>query len=499
MRLHEPQIDGQEVEFRWEVIPPTELYLRTTFRLSFPPEVDVAAVPRALWWRILLICLHAHFAVLRPSVVELPVRLGAGEREFWRRLVANVATHLEAYGDPVRPGPVVEIRDSGPQLPPVPLSRAANRMVAAFSGGKDSLAQAALAAEMSEPPLLMTVTSPVPWSRDHVGHARDRALTEIAHRLPAGVLEVRSDFRTCWELGFSARNGCEIGVHELSDVPLYYGSLAAVAAASGIRHKLLAAETEAHYNQVIDGRTVVQPDAMSSAVTQHALDALLRGFGQRQGSLTSPLHAAQVQALLLRRYRRLADLQFSCYQAPEGQRACSVCVKCFGIALVTLAEGVSPQTVGIDPVKALMARADWRLDEPPGGGPFVTMSGLWIARVVRALQRRSTHEVASILEGERDGQLGVALAVYARLRAEALSRTLLPEPGYVTAFLGLVPSDLRAPLERILAQHFEPTSGREFTALASRAQALADWIAAPLAGRTRWLPQLRHTRQRPGA
>ncbi len=480
MRLHEPQIDGHEVVFRWDVTPPTELYSRTSFRLSFPPAVDVAAVPRALWWRILLICLHAHFALLRPCVVELPIELGAAEREFWQRLVANVATHLEAYGDPHRPGPVVEIQDSGPKLAPVRLSGVTNRVVAAFSGGKDSLVQAALAAELSERPLLVTITSPVPWSRDHVGDARTRARVQIASRLPVDVLEVHSDFRTCWEIGFSTRDGCAIGVHELSDVPLYYGALAAVAAASGIGQKLLASEADVQYNSTVYGRTVVQPDAMSSAVTQHAIDELLHPFGQRQGSLTYPLHAAQVQALLLRRYRNLAELQFSCYRAPEGERACSACVKCFGIALVTLAEGVSPRAVGIDPVKALMAYADWHPGEPPGGGSFVTVTGLWTARVVRALQRRSTREVAAILAGETDSGLGQALAVYARLRAEALAQTVPPEPGYVTDFLDLVRADLRTPLEHILAHHFEFTSGPEFTALARRIQALTDWITAPL-------------------
>ncbi len=489
MRLHEPRVDGHDVLFRWEVTPPTELYRRTHFRMSFPPSVDLTAVPRALWWRILLICLHGHFAVLRPCVVELPIRLGAAEREFWRRLVAHVAAHLEAYGDLRRPGPAVEIRDSGPALTPVSPPVAADRVVAAFSGGKDSLVQAAIAAELTERPLLVAITSPVPWARDHVGEARDRARAEIAHRLPVDVLEVRSDFRTSWELAFTARSGCLLGVHELSDLPLYYGALAAVAAANGLGQQLLAAEAETHYSEQVDGRTVMQPDPMCCSVIHRALDELLRPFGQRQGSLTAPLHAAQVQALLLRRYRGLADLQFSCWRAPEGTRACNKCAKCFGIALTTLAEGISPRAVGIDPVEALLAYADWRLGEPASGSAFVTISGLWTRRVVRALQRRSTHEVAGVLAGESDGRLGQAVATYARLRAQALAETLPAEPGYVAPFLDLVPAALRAPLERVLAQYFEPTSGAQFTAMASRAKALGDWITAPLADAHRGEPR----------
>ena len=37
-----------------------------------------------------------------------------------------------------------------------------------------------------------------------------------------------------------------------------------VAAASGIRHKLLAAETEAHYNQVIDGHRYLTQEEFSN-------------------------------------------------------------------------------------------------------------------------------------------------------------------------------------------------------------------------------------------
>ncbi len=482
VQLHEPLVDGHEVVFSWEVTPPTELYRRTNFRLSFPPEVDVAAVPRALWWRILLLCLHAHFALLRPCVVELPISLGEPEREFWRRLIGSVVTHIEAYGDARRPGFIVEIRDSGPSAQPVPLPNAADRAVLAFSAGKDSLVLAGLAAELIERPLLVTITSPVPWARDHVGEARGRALAGIADRLPVELLEVHSDFRTSWELGFTSRTGCALGVHELSDIPLYYGALAAVAAASGIGRILMASEAEAQYNSTIDGHTVVQPDPMSAAFMHRAVGALLHMFGQQMGSLTYPLHAAQVQALLLRRYRSLADLQFSCWQAPEGQRACSTCSKCFGIALVTLAEGVSPRAIGMDPVKALLAYTDWQLDAtPPGAGAFASASKLWLFRVVRALQSRSTDEVAAILSGDRDPRLGEALAVYARLRDEALAQSVPPLAGYVVHFLDLVPADLREPLERILAQDFEPLADPELAAMAKRAKALGDSIAAPLA------------------
>ncbi len=240
-------------------------------------------------------------------------------------------------------------------------------------------------------------------------------------------------------------------------------------------------------------------------LTQGAISALLRGFGLRQGSLTHPLHVAQVQGLLLGRYRRLADLQFSCWLAPPGEQACSTCGKCFGIALFTIAEGISPREVGIDPVRALCSFADWHVDAAPGEpGPKLSEYRLARHHTVRALQRRSTEAVASILSGDAstrdDSRLGEALAIYARLHAEAAALTVPPAPGYVTDFLDLVPADLRHPLKAILAQHFPPTKEPEFAVMTKRARALTNWISEPLKPMPGWRSMLRVARgSGPGA
>jgi hypothetical protein len=485
-RLHEPVVDGHEVRFSWDVSPPTELYLRTEFRLWFPQDLNLARVPKALWLRVMLICLHAHFALLRPCVVVLPGRIGAAEREFWQRLIDNVAVQLEAYGGAPRPGRAARLVDSGPRSRPARVPVEADRAVVAFSGGKDSTVLAGLAAELTERPLLVSVTSPVPWARDHVGAARERARTEIANRLPVDVLEVQSDFRSSWQLGFSRRDGCTFGVHELSDLPLYHGAMAAVAAARGMARTMMASEADLQYNAVLGGKTILERDPMSCAVMQGALDALLVRFGLRQGSLTYPLHVPQVEGLLLRRYRHLADFQFSCWQAPPGEQACSACRKCFGLALLALAEGISPRAIGIDPVSALCAFSDWRVDGPrPEPGPVLSEYRTGRHHMERALQRRPTGEVAALLANERDSRRKEALAVYARLHEDAMATEVPPAPGYVTPFLELVHDDLRDPLKAILAQHFEPTDEPELAAMAARSKGLTNWIASPLE-RRRW-------------
>jgi hypothetical protein len=490
VRLHEPEIDGHDACFRWEVAPASELYQRSDFRLSFPPQLDLHAVPRALWWRIALICLYPHWALLRPCRVELPVALGAAEREFWMRLIDNAAVQLEAYGGTPRPGRAAELVDAGPTLAPAALAGTGDRAAVAFSGGKDSLALSALLAELTERPLLVSTTSPVPWARDYTGVGRDRALAEIVKRLPVDVIEVRSDFRSCYRMNFAARDGCTLGTHLLSDVPLFQAATIAVAAAAGARRTFMASEADCQYNTARDGHVIQHVEFVSSAATQAALDALLSGFGLRQGSLTYPLHMPLVQGLLLRRYRALADLQFSCWQAPDGAQACSACAKCFQIALVTLAEGVSPRELGIDPVRVLCAFGDWRLNTPAThAGPRLHETRSSRDHLVRCLQELPTSRVESILTSDalarQDARLGEAFAVYARLRADALSLSTPPALGYVAGFLEMIDADLRGPLRAIFDEHFSPAPAREFAGMLERSQALAGWIAEPLQGRGR--------------
>jgi hypothetical protein len=485
IQLHEPRVDGHEVTFSWRVRPQTELYRRTSFRITFPQELDLSAVPDPLWWRVMFICLHSHWSLLRPCTVELPVRLPPGEREFWQRLVDHVTAQLETYGSPSRPGRAVQIADSGRPLAADPLKTDPSRSVVAFSGGKDSLVLSGLASELTPRPLLVMITSPVPWANDHIGDARRRALSEISRRLPVLGLEVSSDFRTSWELGFSTQDGCQLGVHEVSDLPLYQGVVWAVAAATGSGRCLMASEADLQYNAEGEDHVILHREFPSCAATQSALDEVVRQLGLRQGSLTYPLHMPQIQGMLVRRYRKLAELQFSCWQAPPDRQACSACSKCLQIALIMLAEGLSPRAVGIDPVRVLCAFPDFDLEKKPADWvPTLHERRISLDHVVRALQSVSAaHAAALIADGagqSSDGSVGQAHAIYARLRADALRQTMAPEPGYITDFLDLVHSDLRRPLESILARHFAPTSEPEFKAMSKRAQALSAWISQPI-------------------
>jgi hypothetical protein len=480
-------LGGGEVRFSWEVTPRTDLYHRTEFRVSFPRSVDVTAVPPALWWRIALICLHPHWALLRPCRVELPIRLGAGEREFWMRLIEAAIVNLVEYGSVAPPGRAVDLVESGPALPPVAIEIASERVAAAFSGGKDSLAQSALLAELTDRPLLVTTTDPVPWANDHLGAARQRTLAEISRRLPVDLVEVHSDFRSCWDNGFGARDGGTITVNELSDVLLYQAVTVAVAAASGISRAFLASEADLQYNTSCPGGILQHSHFASSMVTLASLDSLLGQFGLHLGSVTCALHTPQVVELLWRRYPELIDLQFSCWLGAGGAQACSACGQCLEVALLALANGLSPSRVGIDPVVVMCSKAGWRPDQP-GPHPLhetrVARHHAW-----RALEAVPVERFVEILDEDPrargDPRLGEAIAAYRGFCERAAPLDVPPAPGYIEGFLELIDSRLRGPLRAIIDDYFEPAPVPEFAATVARSRALTARISAPLAPRAR--------------
>ena len=90
-----PEVGEREVGFSWRVDPPSELYARESFNLRFGDRLDPRELPEDIWWTVALLCLHGHWALLRPCRVELPVELPPGEREFWLRLIDAAVETLE--------------------------------------------------------------------------------------------------------------------------------------------------------------------------------------------------------------------------------------------------------------------------------------------------------------------------------------------------------------------------------------------------------------------
>ena len=490
--LHAPRIGAHEVAFSFDVEPATALYRRTAFTLRFPEAVDVATVPDALWWRIAFLCLHPQWALLRPCTVHVPVALPAGERAFWTRLIEAVATTLDAYRTPETRAllPPVAIVDDGPPLAPFRPLPDRGRCATAFSGGKDSLVQTGLLAELTEHPILVATTSPMPPLSDHLTARRRHVLAQVARRRDVTLVEVESDLRAAWDNDFPSRQGYQIAVNEISDTLLYSASLIATAAALGATHCFLASEAEVQENVERDGAVVQHPHCMYSTVTQRALQALFRPLGLRYGSLTSPLHAGQVQQLLWKRYGDLADLQYSCWRVGPNQRTCSTCGECFRMALGVLALGGSPEAAGIDLVRLLKAMRDWTPRLLPPGTTSATPGervGDGLRRqIVHSIQTTRVRRVAGAIARRPwrllDPRARSAIRAYAALRRRVAVEGPVGPCGYRPRFLRIVDEQLRAQLGEIFERHFAVEDEAAYAGILARGDALVRWIVEPLGG-----------------
>jgi hypothetical protein len=499
--------------FRWRVEPETPLYRRTSFTLAFPPEVDLASVPQPLWWTVALLCLHPHWNLLRPCRVELPVELSPAEAEFWRRLVEVEAASLEAYrgaptplaAPPRRSWPwpplaAFEIVSRGPRLPPLaslPRLAAGRRCAAAFSGGKDSLLQAALLCDFTAQPLLVTTTSPMPPLHDHLTARRRQVLAAMAERREVTLLEVESDLRGSWQNDFPPTAGYPVSVNEITDTWLYFSALLVCAVALGATHLFLASEAEVQDNVEVDGRIVQHPHFMYSRATQRAIESLLAPLGLRYGSLITALHSEQVQQLLWTRYADLCDLQYSCWRVGADQAACSRCSQCLRVALSVLALGERPGRIGIDLVPLLLAQAGWQPRRCAGDAlPAAGVAARLHAQVVRALAATPASRVlAALALGSPTRWMRLlrpdswrALAAYTRLRWRVASGEVAPAPGYRAGFLHGLDPLIAGPVAAVIAEHFACADPGDHAGILERSERLARFVAAPLVPRR--LPEL---------
>ncbi|HWC01982.1 MAG TPA: hypothetical protein VHF87_04360 [Methylomirabilota bacterium] len=485
-----PAISGQAVTVRWTVDPPSPLYRRTEFTLRFPDGVDLRRVPERVWWIVVLACLYPHWALLRPCRVELPVVLGPGEAETWLRLTDAAVATLESLRGTTRLDREIEIVERGVPLAPVRLPDEGDRCATAFSGGKDSLVQVGLLAELTARPLLVTTTSPLPETHDHVTPRRRHVLAEITRRRDVAHVEVESDFRECWVNRFAHDIGYPIGVNELTDTLLYFGTTLAAGVALGARHFFLASEVEVNQNAEWAGQIVQHSHFVYSTVTQRTLQALLRPVGVRYCSLTSPLHSYQVQELLWTRYRDLRDLQYSCWQVGPAESACNRCRQCLRLALCALALGDSPRRMGVNLTRLLWSQRGWRLTHLDGGATHNLLPGRQVAaalerQTARFIQGTSLGRVAR--EVAADGRAGLAdprawLALLAFARLRQRSRVVDAPPGFRAGFLAQIDPLLRERVATIFREHYRPQPESEYARVLERNNALVRRITEPLGG-----------------
>ncbi|MCU1349560.1 MAG: hypothetical protein JWO56_2590 [Acidobacteria bacterium] len=482
--LDTPRVAGDRIEFAWRVVPATTLYQRTTFFLRFPPPIDPATFPPRLTWLMALLCLHAHWTLLRPCRVHVPVQLGTGEKEFWLRLLDATVITLEGNCRSSDVERTIELVEHGAPLRDDAALPEQGLCAAAFSGGKDSLLQTGLLAELVSELLLVTTTSPMPPLSDHVTDRRRQVLREIVERCPkAALIEVESDLRSAWRNDFPPSVGYQVAVNELSDTYLYLSALLGAGWARGATHLFLASEAEVQENIDVGGNIVQHPHAMYSVITQSAVSALLARLGMRYGSLLSPLRSLQIQQLLWQRYPALADLQYSCWRVARDEATCSSCSQCLRIAFAVLAIGLDPQRMGIDLVKLMSAMHRWeaRQIDSTSALPGDRVAAALHAQTVRTVVATSVRGFADALASRLYTLRGmVALARFRRLRRRLLGVPVGPQPGYRPSYLVHLDPLVRDGVASIYAASFAPDEAVQHEAMRQRGERLAAWIAEPL-------------------
>lgn len=491
--LEPPLVQGQSAIFRWRVTPETPLYRKQEFTLRFPASVDLARVPERLWWDIFLIVLHAHWLVLRPCEVHLPIRLGPGEALFWKEHLRTgldtLAHHTNGNGPPPPPD-TLDIEIVGGDLD-VPRTRVEGAgFGTSFSGGKDSLLQAALLAELTPRPLLVATTSPMPLTSDHETPRRRQVFAAIQARRSVNFVEVECDLRANWDQGFVSQHGYGLGVNEIADTFLYTGALLAAGAATGATRLFVASEVEVQENALIGGKIVQHPHFMYSAATQRAISALLAPYGMRYGSLTWPLYSQHVQHLLWTRYPDLSDLQYSCWLVAKDEAACSRCPQCLRLACIALADRFDPQRMGMDLGKLVEAARAWKARWTEAPGPDATPRELASRRFEQlfceTLRRISPWHVARVaargsLRALFSPRTRGIVAAFRDLRRRARGYPPPPRIGYREGFCDWLDPELRDRVVAIFRTHLprEPRAAHADTL--ERSAALTRRAAAALA------------------
>jgi hypothetical protein len=227
---------------------------------------------------------------------------------------------------------------------------------------------------------------------------------------------------------------------------------------------------------------------MYAACTLAALDAVFRPCGATISSLTPPLHSHHVQRLLVTRYGDLCDLQYSCWMVGDGEAACSRCSKCLSVALGVLAAGGDPARTGIDLGRLLVAQGDIRPEDPgPSALPKDLVSYRLRAQRVRDLRSIPRRRLVAALARGRVTDLlspggARGLLAWWRLRRPSAVARVAPEPGWRPAYLRFTDPLVAERLEALYGAAFPADDPSAYAGALARSAALADWIAAPLAG-----------------
>lgn len=478
IRIEPIEFNGPWVRYSWSVEPPTPLYKQESFVLDFENVLDPRAVPEWAWWTVAMLSLHAHWNLLRPCRVILPVTLPEGEIEFWQRMLDRELFCLEAFRDGTDFERRVEIVCEGPMVERGQHLPTSERCAAAFSGGKESLMQAALLCELTERPILVNTQSELPPMKDHSTLRRAHTLKAIAERRDCEVVVVKSDYRSSWENLFPPTLGYRQNLNELVDLYFYLANVFAVTVARGLRTVCVGCEFEVlQIGKLYEGQ-FAHYYFMMSPVALGALARYFQPWGIECGSPILPLGQIQIEKMLWQRYGDVADLQNSCFgmERPEDGY-CNRCRKCMRIALFMLLLEVDPTRLGLDVSTIFIYQTGWDPKAPPMSKTLsYATQGIDLKRARRYFRAENWKQRIGLEEP-------VAFTNLKKLVEHFKDADAVWAEQYRPAMLKYVPPGLRARVARIYAAEWQRVDPKDYSQEIAETDAAIEWISAPLGNR----------------
>ncbi len=479
VRFRPLEMTQSEVRVTWTVEPTSIIYDRTNFKLDFGASLDPRSLPLGLWWTVVLLILHSHWNLLRPCRIHLPFSLAANEIEFWLRLLDQERVTIEYLRGTQDFDRTIEIESEGPVLLNNDTqSSSVDRWATAFSGGKDSLLQTALLCEMTQRPLLVNTQAPMPPLIDNTWPFRDRTLSEISRRRDVELVVVKSDLRTCWShYEVPHKLGYPFSMGLLADPFLVTANTLAVAASRGIRSLTLASEIEESHQHSYHGRISFDESNMGYALPLiRSIDRFLRCSGMNLSSLLTPFNHFQIETLVRKRYADLADLQISCFWMDKpDERSCSRCTKCLRIAIILMAIGEDPASLGIDLNKMFTPPYDYDPSKVLLGGLTIPHAASMIDRLSarRYFPRRGLLERLSLRDSQALREFNKVADVLVPLKGPAADATHL-------GYFQFIPEIFRERIKAISLEFWPEIDNRVYTPDETTISAMVDWITATL-------------------
>lgn len=468
------ELTNHRVEVKWIVTPETPIYRQTGYYLDFGEALDPRTVPLKVWWTTVLLSLHSHWNLLRPCRVVLPIRLESEEIEFWSRLLDVERVTIEKYGQSADFARSIEIVAEGDCLAEVEPTPESGRFATAYSGGKDSLVQAALLCEFTERPLLVNTYSPMEPLLDHDWPFRHRAMAEMRARRNVELVEVKSDLRSIWpHYDITHSLGYKIGMAQLTDPYLFGANAIAVAYSRGVRHVTLAAEYENNVLDLYHDRMALQDFNFNSALPiLGAIDGRLQRWGMRYYSLIAPFSGFQGLELIRKRYADLGDIQISCFWITDDtQQYCCRCYKCLRIGTTLLALGEDPASLGIklDILLETFKDYDAVANRVVSYSVPYACSRINLSKVRRFLPNQTIWQRLGWSESESFKQLKQLIAINAPQATPGLAQT---HPDY----FAFIPPPLRGQMEKLSRRYWPEIDPTDKSAELSLTRETIDWI-----------------------